>query len=201
MLIKAVPVLFVISVMPGLCMLLALNLGLRIGVGRTLWMMTGELSALMLIAVFALIGMSAIVFSSPVAYLAIRVLGGGYMVYVGVRIMFSDTRMTTAPTLDFDSTPAALVRLGFVVAASNPKAWILYTAILPAFLSPNRSLLKQTGEIVGLLLVVEFASLLLYACGGHGLRLVLANHRLLRTINLVFGLMIITSAATILISA
>ncbi len=201
MLIKVIPVLFAISVMPGLCMLLALNLGLRLGVGRTLWMMAGELSALSLIAIFALMGMSAIVLTSPIAYLLIRFLGGGYLVYIGVRMVLSDGRVTDSETSDMETSPYALARLGFVVAASNPKAWILYAAILPAFLYPERSLLPQVTEIVALLLAIELTSLLLYAGGGHGLRLFLAKEKIVKAVNIVFGFTIIGSWVAMLISA
>ncbi|MEL0099452.1 MAG: LysE family translocator, partial [Opitutae bacterium] len=38
-----IPTFFFVSATPGLCMTLALSLGMTVGVRRTLWMMAGEL--------------------------------------------------------------------------------------------------------------------------------------------------------------
>ena len=38
-----IPTFFVVSITPGMCMTLALSLGITIGVKRALWMMAGEL--------------------------------------------------------------------------------------------------------------------------------------------------------------
>lgn len=38
-----IPTFFFVSITPGMCMTLAMTLGMSIGVRRTLWMMLGEL--------------------------------------------------------------------------------------------------------------------------------------------------------------
>ena len=38
-----IPTFFFVSITPGMCMTLAMTLGMSIGVRRTLWMMIGEL--------------------------------------------------------------------------------------------------------------------------------------------------------------
>jgi threonine/homoserine/homoserine lactone efflux protein len=201
MLTKAIPVLLAVSLMPGLCMLLALNLGLRLGIGRTLWMMAGELSALALIALLVLLGISTVILDNPMAYFAIKILGSGYLAYVGACIVLSDGPQTQHDVSDLAVSPAGLARLGFVVAASNPKAWILYTATLPALLLPERPFMPQAVQLTALLVAIELASLLLYASGGQGLRFLLAGKETGRVVNIVLGSLLIVSALALLISA
>ncbi len=43
LLVAFIPTFFFVSVTPGMCMTLAMTLGMSIGVRRTLWMMLGEL--------------------------------------------------------------------------------------------------------------------------------------------------------------
>lgn len=201
MLTNAIPVLLTISLLPGLCMLLALNLGLRYGVGRTLWMMAGELTAVTLIALLVLLGISAVVFSNPSAYMAIKLFGSGYLAYIGVCVMLSGgLQIEDGLSGPKTASPAALAKLGFMVAASNPKPWILYTALLPALIQQDRPMLPQALQLIALLIVIELASLVLYASGGHGLRRILTSREAVRILNFLLGAMIIASALSLLIS-
>lgn len=200
MLTKAIPVLLSVSLLPGLCMLMALNLGLRLGVSRTLWMMAGELCAVALIATFVLLGISTLFLGNPLVYRAMTILGSAYLVYVGACVLFSAQPQAHQEISGPADSPASLARLGFFVAASNPKAWILYTAMLPALLLPERPLMPQAFHLIALLVAIELASLLLYASGGHGLRLLLAKKEIGRVINITLGLLIIVSGVALLAS-
>jgi homoserine/homoserine lactone efflux protein len=200
MLTKAIPVLLSVSLLPGLCMLLSLNLGLRLGVGRTLWMMAGELCGVALIALLVLLGMSALLLDSPFAFRAMTVFGSGYLVYVGACVMLSGDLRADQDIFSPADSPTALARLGFIVAASNPKAWILYAAMLPALLLPEQPIMPQAMQLVALLVIIELASLLLYASGGHGLRFLLAKKEIGRVVNITLGLLIIVSGMALLAS-
>ena len=46
-----IPVFFVISITPGLCMTLALTMGITIGVRNTMKMMVGELTGVLMVGV------------------------------------------------------------------------------------------------------------------------------------------------------
>lgn len=46
-----IPTFLLVSATPGMCMTLAMTLGMSIGVRRTLWMMLGELTGVALVAV------------------------------------------------------------------------------------------------------------------------------------------------------
>ena len=55
-----IPTFFFVSITPGMCMTLALTLGMSVGIKRTLWMMIGELAGVALVATLAVIGVAAI---------------------------------------------------------------------------------------------------------------------------------------------
>ena len=55
-----VPTFFFVSVTPGMCMTLAMTLGMSLGVRRTLHMMWGELVGVALVSVLSVIGVAAV---------------------------------------------------------------------------------------------------------------------------------------------
>ena len=54
-----IPTFFLVSITPGMCMTLAMTLGMSIGISKTLWMMWGELLGVALVAISAVVGVSA----------------------------------------------------------------------------------------------------------------------------------------------
>jgi len=80
------PTFFLVSISPGMCMTLALTLGMSIGVRNTLWMMWGELLGVALVALAAVIGVSSIMLRFPHLFSILKVLGACYLLYVGINM-------------------------------------------------------------------------------------------------------------------
>ena len=51
-----IPIFFIISITPGLCMTLALTMGIAIGVRNTMKMMFGELIGVLIVAGISVVG-------------------------------------------------------------------------------------------------------------------------------------------------
>jgi len=188
-----VPTFFFVSLTPGLCMTLALTMGMTIGVRKTLWMMTGELLGVGLVAASAGMGVAAIIAQSPELFLILKYGGGGYLAYLGVQLWLSKGRMA----LRLDDEAAALPRRaelalqGFVTAISNPKAWAFMIALLPPFIDLERAVAPQLVILVALILVMEFACLVIYASGGKTLRKFLQHSGNVRLLNRVAGTLMV----------
>jgi threonine/homoserine/homoserine lactone efflux protein len=87
-------------------------------------------------AAAALIGLHAVMLAVPIVYVALKILGGLYLCYLGARIFMSARQ---ALTLDATSdTSAASLRwafgLGLATQLSNPKAAIVYASVFAALL-------------------------------------------------------------------
>ena len=76
---------------------------------------------------------------------------------------------------------------GFVAAASNPKAWAFLVALLPPFVDQNAPLAPQLLTLLGLMMVIELTSLLIYAFGGRILSEQLHRRGKARWLNYVAG--------------
>ena len=69
-----IPTFFAVSISPGMCMILSLNLGINIGIKRSLPMMYGELIGVGLVAACSLIGVSTIILTYPEVFSLLKIL-------------------------------------------------------------------------------------------------------------------------------
>jgi threonine/homoserine/homoserine lactone efflux protein len=103
-------------------------------------------------AVGAAAGLSAVLATSAVAFTAVKWLGAGYLVYVGIR-----TLATRAPVLDGDR-PGVTVRRafgqGFVVNLFNPKIALFFLSFLPQFIRADSGRPVMQAIVLGLVFCV-----------------------------------------------
>ncbi len=188
-----IPTFLFVSLTPGMCMTLAMVLGMTQGVKRTLWMMAGELVGVGLVAAAAGVGVAALMLRQPELFALFKWVGGAYLGYLGVMMWRSRGRMAI-PLENVDLPPASRGQLalqGFVTAVANPKGWAFFVALLPPFLDASRALPGQLAVLIGVILTIEFLSLLLYAAGGRGLRRALGESGNVRLLNRIAGTLMV----------
>jgi len=184
-----IPTFFLVSLTPGMCMTLSMTLGMTIGVKRTLWMMPGELLGVGLDATASIIGVAAIALQYPALFIAIKLLGGLYLCYLGAQLWLSKGKMAIREETFSPATisPVNLSLQGFVTAVANPKGWAFCIALLPPFIDPSQSLPSQLFILLGIILVIELFCLILYAGGGRSLNYLLQKRGNVQLINRVAG--------------
>lgn len=188
-----VPTFLLVSLTPGMCMTLAMVLGMTQGVKRTLWMMAGELVGVGLVAFAAGAGVAALMLRQPELFVLFKWLGGAYLGYLGVMMWRSRGRMAIPLALE-TGPPAARGQLalqGLVTAVANPKGWAFFMALLPPFLDASRPLAIQLVTLIGVILAIEFLCLLLYATGGRTLRRLLGESGNVRLLNRLAGTLMV----------
>ncbi len=87
-------------------------------------------------AVAALLGLQAVLLAVPSVYLALKVLGGLYLAYLGLRI-FRAAKVPLAVEASgqvIATTPSRSFWLGLTTQVSNPKTAIVYASVFAAFL-------------------------------------------------------------------
>ncbi|NVO04897.1 MAG: LysE family translocator [Rhodoferax sp.] len=93
----------------------------------------------------AAVGVSALMLASATAFTLLKWLGAAYLVYVGVRMLFS--RAPEAQALDVADSPVqtaataqelkTIFMRGFWTNALNPKVALFFLAFLPQFIAPT----------------------------------------------------------------
>ena len=186
-----IPTFFFVSVTPGMCMTLALTMGMTIGVRKTFYMMWGELFGVALVSVASVVGVAGLMLNSPALFTALKYAGGSYLVYLGIKMMVSEGNISEKIELNPIGSVSrrSLVLQGFITAIANPKGWAFMISLLPPFVNSERPLIPQLIVLVGIILTTEFTCLLLYSNGGKSLRRFLGKKGNVTLLNGISGIL------------
>jgi threonine/homoserine/homoserine lactone efflux protein len=103
-------------------------------------------------AVAAALGLSAILLSSALAFDVVKYLGAAYLIYLGIRKLFtSDNGLE-----DEEVKRESLWRIywqGFAVNILNPKTAFFFLAFLPLFVDPTRGNVTVQTLLLGAIFV------------------------------------------------
>jgi threonine/homoserine/homoserine lactone efflux protein len=128
---------FVLVVVPGPSVLFVISRGVALGRKAAVLTVVGNTAGVGLQAVLVAAGVGAVVERSVVAYEVLRLAGAAYIVYLGVQAVRHRRALSTVLDAATVRTTRHLVREGFVVGVTNPKAIVFFTAILPQFVQPD----------------------------------------------------------------
>ncbi|MGH6927646.1 MAG: LysE family translocator [Dongiaceae bacterium] len=102
----------------------------------------------------AVVGLSALLMSSALAFAIVKYVGAGYLIYVGMRRLLSRGE---PPFGDLKLPRRSLRRLyvdGFVVNLLNPKMALFFLAFLPQWIDPAKGAEPFQLAFLGLLFAV-----------------------------------------------
>ncbi len=173
-----------VSLTPGMCMTLAFSLGLSQGYRKTLWMMAGEMTGVIVVVSSTVYLLGWLLRLDPMWFNALALAGAVYLLWIARQLWLADPALAeqrTANTL----TPLSLAVLGFTTAIMNPKGWAFMVALLPGFMDAEKALFPQLALFLSVMLTTEFISLSLYAGGGRWLRQFLGEGARLGVLNKV----------------
>jgi len=187
-----IPTFFFVSITPGMCMTLAMTLGMSIGVRRTLWMMIGELFGVAIVAIAAVLGVASVMLNYPDVFAVLKWLGGAYLAYIGINMWRSKGKMSIGEGELSNVSRQALFSQGVVTAIANPKGWAFMISLLPPFISVDREVAPQLMVLLGVIMLTEFTSMMAYATGGKSLRIFLSRGNNIKWMNRIAGSLMIT---------
>ena len=187
-----IPTFFLVSITPGMCMTLALSMGMSIGLKKTFFMMYGELIGVGLVATSSVIGVATIMLKYPTIFLFLKYGGGLYLAYLGIQMWMSKGKMALKlGECNFDISKKSLAMQGFITAIANPKGWAFFIALLPPFIDDSLPMITQLPMLIFLILLLEFSCLIIYASGGSTLRKILQDSSNVKLINKIAGTLMI----------
>lgn len=101
----------------------------------------------------ATLGLSAILVSSALAFSVVKYLGAAYLIYLGVRRLFSSETALRPKTFQRQSL-WRIFRQGVLVAILNPKTALFFFAFLPQFVDSSQGPVTLQLLTLGCLFVV-----------------------------------------------
>src|SRR5437764_12342715 len=140
---------YVLILIPGPSVLFVISRGVALGRRAALATVLGNATGFALQRALVSVGVGAIVARSDAVFTVLKLCGAAYLVFLGIRNI-RDRRARAEVFGAGAVAPKSLGRSGregFYVAATNPKAILLFTAVLPHFI--HRSAGTFAVEIVG----------------------------------------------------
>jgi len=136
----------VTALSPGPGILLAVSNAVAWGPRKTLWSSAGNVLGVFSVSAAAMAGLGTLLHTSAWLFAVLKAVGAVYLVYLGWRQWTSKTSMFDTP-LPQQAQPsksnAALFRQGLLVALTNPKSILFFTALFPQFILPQAPVLPQ----------------------------------------------------------
>jgi threonine/homoserine/homoserine lactone efflux protein len=93
----------------------------------------------------AVLGLSAILMSSALAFATVKYLGAAYLIYLGLHRLFAHDSVHSVANLQPRSRQRILFQ-AVLVAVLNPKTALFFFAFLPQFIDPSQG--SVTGQLL-----------------------------------------------------
>jgi threonine/homoserine/homoserine lactone efflux protein len=159
-----------LSLSPGPNGLLALTHGAIYGTRKTSYTILGGAVGFIAIIALCMFGIAALIKSSIVWLTVLKWVGGLYLVWLGIQVWQSPAIEVTASSKSIQTKGWSLFRQGLLSAGTNPKGLLFFSAFLPQFIDPHRSLLEQFTVVAATFVSTEVLTEYGLASTAHRLR-------------------------------
>lgn len=150
---------------PGQDMLYVISRSLAQGRAAGVYSAVGVILGILVHTALAALGVGAILQASEALFLALKLAGAAYLVYLGLKMVLARTQGLGVDTPAAPLRPSSLVWQGLLSNVSNPKIVLFFFAFLPQFVDPASA--HPTRDLA--LLGVIYAGLGLPVKAGVGL--------------------------------
>jgi threonine/homoserine/homoserine lactone efflux protein len=157
----------IIILAPGPSVLFVIARAIAWGRATAVATVAGNVTGAFSLSVVVAVGLGPILQRSEIAFISVQVLGGLYLVYLGVTAIKHSQIHASDMTSQGDIRPSKWrsMREGFWVGALNPKGIVFFAAILPQFVD------REAGSITSQLILMGaiFAFLGFFSDSGWGI--------------------------------
>jgi len=157
----------VIILAPGPSVLFVIARAIAWGRATAIATVIGNVTGAFALSVVVAVGLGPILQRSEIAFISVQILGGLYLIYLGITAIKHSQIHASDMTSQGDIRPSKWrsMREGFWVGALNPKGIVFFAAILPQFVD------REAGNITSQLILMGaiFALLALFSDGGWGI--------------------------------
>jgi threonine/homoserine/homoserine lactone efflux protein len=158
---------------PGPNNLIALVHGTRVGITASSIAGLARLPVMVIMLVLLAIGLEALLAMSENAFYMMRFAGAAYLLYMAWQTL--SARVNFSSVDGNQSSMWAMVKAEALIASTNPKLILIFTAFFPQFIQPAEPVAPQVAVMGGTFILIEIAAIVAYASGGKGLQRMLSK--------------------------
>jgi threonine/homoserine/homoserine lactone efflux protein len=145
-----VPIAALLTIVPGAATAMVVRSSMRGGWRAGVATIAGNEIGVVAWALLSVLGISALVAASEVAFVVLKVTGAAVLVWLGIQSWRgSHTAVADRPT-------RRPLRDGIVTSLANPKLAVFFVALFPQFVDPGASVLWPTLFMATLVVVFDF---------------------------------------------
>lgn len=160
-----------VTIVPGPDNVFVIAQGVSNGRKAAVLTALGMVSGITIHTMAAALGISAIIYSSSVAFHLLKFTGAAYLFYLAFLTYKERERGIAFKADGLDESSFEMLKRGFLMNVLNPKVGIFFLAFIPQFVDPNSShqswLMLQLG-IVFMIQALGIFSAIAYFAGGIG---------------------------------
>ncbi len=191
-------VMAVMAATPGPANLFAIATGLNRGKRAALSGVIGMNCATLVWFAAAATGLGALIIAFPLAFRILAIAGGLYVAWLGIKAIRAGLRGEAATSAINRPAGRTAFGDGFLVQATNPKALLFFTAVLPPFLDTARPLAPQMAMFAVAAIGMDVISMSTYGLGGAALSARMTESTFRRNFSFVVGALLLSAACLIL---
>ena len=147
-----IPIAALVSVTPGPATAMVVRSALRGGWRSGVLTVAGNSIGVVAWGLLSVLGISALVAASEVAFLVLKLVGAAVLVWLGVQTLLRAGEPVEAPT-----RRGHPFRDGLVTSLANPKLAVFFVALFPQFVGDGPGVLATTLIMAGLIVTFDFA--------------------------------------------
>lgn len=178
----------IVCILPGTGVIYTLAIGLGRGFVPSVIAALGCTLGIVPHALASIIGLAALLQTSPIAFQIVQWLGVAYLFYMAWGILRDDSALTVSEKND-PIGAYVLIRDGILLNALNPKLSLFFLAFLPQFVPPSTP--HPTTTMIGLafvFMVMTFAVFVAYgACASAARDYVISKPAVMRWLKRCFA--------------
>jgi threonine/homoserine/homoserine lactone efflux protein len=142
-----------LTIAPGPDNIFVLTQGIARGRKPAIVTALGMCSGISVHTTAAAFGLSAVFYSSAVAFNVVKYAGAAYLLYLAWKV--SKERSTIRLSSADERASAALFKRGFIMNVLNPKVAMFFLAFLPQFVTPDSDYFALQMLLLGFIFMVQ----------------------------------------------
>jgi threonine/homoserine/homoserine lactone efflux protein len=146
------PIAVVVTITPGPATAMVVRSALRSGWRSGVLTVAGNSIGVVAWGLLSLLGISALVAASEVAFLTLKLVGAAVLIWLGVQSLRGGGEPVEAP-----GASAGPFRDGLVTSLANPKLAVFFVALFPQFLDGGAAVLPTTLLMAAMIVAFDFA--------------------------------------------
>ena len=185
---------------PGPAVLLAITNAMTHDLKLVAASSLGNITGLLALSSVSIFGLGAILMASTTLFMVVKIIGAIYLIYLGIR----QFRSKGIPGLKTQNAAPKKTHIrfcfiqGLLVAITNPKPILFFTALFPSFLNTSKAVIPQFLIMTSTFMLISFITLMAYGYISQSAKSLLQDEKRMTWFNKITGGLFIVMAAGLL---